>query len=202
MLRNELENHLRFADELFGESRLPESAEEILRAAFFVKLEASRFEGSVKENLLRATSDLENLAAKVRNGEMSSPEELASAFGQTQLLVSQQYAAKAEKAYENGKPVVAGRALKKAANGLERAYRWTGKKLDERTASVIKDTKEVADGIAKGVKTVVDKVNNPVAPIHKEFERYGENIVDRRPETKNQDFTGIIEVPPEEGLRK
>jgi len=201
LLRNEMESHFRQADDLFRQGRLEESAEEIRRGTVFVRIEAGRSEGEFKDGLLQLSSELESLAAGVKIGETTSTENIESLFGQAEYSLSRHHVARADKAYQRGDPVVAGRALKRAANGLERAYRWTGKKIDERTASVLKDTKEVADGIAEGVKTIVDKVNNPVTPISKEFERFGENIVDKRP-GKKRDFTEVLDDRPDKEPRK
>ncbi|MCB9782952.1 MAG: hypothetical protein H6751_08320 [Candidatus Omnitrophica bacterium] len=192
-LRDEMENHFLHSVDRIAENKFEEASREIRMGAVFVRAEAGRGESQYQDRLTSIAEDLERVALEIQSASEVHIDGLKELFGETEFLVSQHHAVRAQKAYDENNAIALGRAMVRAADGLERAYHWTGEKVSETTRSTIDKTKQVANDFLAKSKMVKDSVSTPLKPVNKEFEKFGEKINYKDPK---RDFTTIVVPKP------
>jgi hypothetical protein len=127
-LAGEAEHRFDQAASLFASGDVRGAASEIRAGAAFLRLETGRQHAANQAALESSADELEHLAGKVEHGEVSSRRELELAFGRADLALAEHYRAMAREAIANHQHDEAGRWLKAAADAVDDATRWTGRK--------------------------------------------------------------------------
>ena len=122
------------------------AAEEVRKADAFIRLEAARAAGDVKEELDSAGTDLNLLARDLDNSSVKSGTVLSQRFSRALYALAHSHQAKAREDWAHQAYTDAGHELKAAARSTENAASWIG-------AHAIADAREaVSEGGALGDK--------------------------------------------------
>ncbi len=129
----------------FLDGKLKESADEIRKAVSYMKLEVDRTGGRKEADVDASLGDLEGLADRVENGQVSSEKELNTAFARAHAALAEHHYANAREAWKKRNAKDTGNALKAAAKHLKLSLLWAGYKGEEIVADALKETVVVAD---------------------------------------------------------
>jgi hypothetical protein len=173
---NEPEEHFRNARESFLEKNAKAAAAQIRKGAAFLKLEASHATGEVKEALTASVGELERLAQGVEKGTVTSTQELRRAFARADQALAKQHFQDATESWSKKEIKKAGQELKSAANDVELASAWTGRKLDATTAAAIKDARAVAAKLTEDAGWTTGEVSKGLNAVGKKIENLGKQI--------------------------
>ncbi len=123
-LVQDVEHHFYEARVDFETKKFDEASDEILTAVTFLKLEANRAKGKEQEALVASIGELEQLADRVREGKVTSVEELHDAFARAQFALAMNSWVKAREAWMQQDFETATRALKASQAHLGHAIQW------------------------------------------------------------------------------
>ena len=125
-LIGEPEHDFHQAASLFTQGDHQGAASEIRASAALLSLEAGRGGAENRSGLSSSAAELDDLAARVERGDVSSGSELNLAFARADLALAAHYRGMADKALANKEHDNAGRWLKAAADSVNDAAGWAG----------------------------------------------------------------------------
>ncbi len=125
-LIGEPERHFDQAAALFIGGDNQGAASEIHAAAALIKIEAGREGGKGDQGLVSCADRLDQLAAEVGRGDVTSRRDLNLTFAQADLALAAHYRAMADSAIAAKQHDNAGRWLKAASDYVENASQWAG----------------------------------------------------------------------------
>jgi hypothetical protein len=140
----EADKRMAAAHESFMKREMNRAAEEIAKAAAYVRKEGEKVSAGAKSGMKKAGDDLDKLGQAVKKGTVKSGDELKRAFAKIDHEVAKAWHKTAEDARKSGKD--ASDALKQAGDGLESAAKWSGAKLKDGTQASVDGLKKVGAG--------------------------------------------------------
>jgi hypothetical protein len=164
------------AHEFFLKKDLKAAASEIRKGAEVLKKEVGNATEEGKKVLTASIQELEKLANDVEKGTVKSEKKLKDAFARADHALAQHHYLKASESWVKKETKNTGNALKNAAQHLEQAAKWSGRKLEAGSSEVVKGAREVADKLIKGTKWVAEEVSKGIKDIGNEISKIGEKI--------------------------
>jgi hypothetical protein len=152
------------------------AADEIHKAAAYLKSEADAATGKGKEALTASYRELEKLATDVEKGAVKSAKKLDAAFARSYKALAANEHVKSTEAWAKKEYKEAGKSLEMAANDLERGLSWSGEKVKTGTKKVIEESKVLSQKLKEGTDWVADKVSKGLKDIGNEIESFGKRI--------------------------
>jgi hypothetical protein len=152
------------------------AAFEIRKGAEVLKKEVGNATEEGKKVLTASMQELEKLANDVEKGTVKSEKKLKDAFARADHALAQHHYLKASESWVKKETKNTGNALKNAAQHLEQAAKWSGRKLEAGSSEVVKGAREVADKLIKGTKWVAEEVSKGIKDIGNEISKIGEKI--------------------------
>jgi hypothetical protein len=143
LMLNEPQQHFLEAAEDVAQKHYKGAAAEIRLAAGYLDMQASRT-GAASQQLTSQADQLRQLADRVEQGKVTSPDELAQAFARANKELAQHHEAIAQQAIQQKKPVKAGHDLDQAAMSLEQALVWMKQKPEGDTLTAIGNARAAA----------------------------------------------------------
>jgi len=140
---NEPQQHFLEAAEDVAQKHYPGAAAEIRLAAGYLDMQASR-RGGASQELTSEANELRQLADRVQQGKVTSPDDLAQAFAKANKQLAQHHESIAQQAVQQKKPVKAGHDLDQAAMSLEQALVWMKQKPQGDTLTAIGNARAAA----------------------------------------------------------
>jgi hypothetical protein len=153
------------AHESFMKKDMNKAAEEIGKAAAYVRKQADKVSAGAKSGMKKAGDDLDKVGQAVKKGTVKSGDQLKKAFAKADHEIAKAWHKTADDARKSGKD--ASDALKQAGDGLENAAKWSGAKLKDGTQASVDGLKKVGTG----AKLAADDVT-------KFFKGIGDGIAD------------------------
>jgi hypothetical protein len=170
------ETHFQKAHEFFLKKDMKAAASEIRKGAEVLKKEVGNATEEGKKVLTASIQELEKLANDVEKGTVKSEKKLKDAFARADHALAQHHYLKASESWVKKETKNTGNALKNAAQHLEQAAKWSGRKLEAGSSEVVKGAREVADKLIKGTKWVAEEVSKGIKDIGNEISKIGEKI--------------------------
>ena len=133
------------------------AAENIDKAADFVKKQSQHVAEGSKAGMEKAGADLDKLAEGVKNGTVKSGDELKAGFAKVDHEMATCWHNTADEARKQGKDSTAD--LNKAGASLAGAAKWSGHQLDEGTQKTLDEVKKAGEAAQNGVKAGADQVD-------------------------------------------
>ncbi len=170
------ETHFQKAHEFFLKKEMKGAASEIRKGAEVLKKEVGNATEEGKKVLTASIQELEKLANDVEKGTVKSKKKLEDAFARADHALAQHHYLKASESWAKKETKDTGNALKNAAQHLEQAAKWSGRKLEAGASEVVKGAREAADKLIKGTKWVAEEVSKGIKDIGNEISKIAEKI--------------------------
>lgn len=143
------------------------AAQEIRKGEAFVKLEASRASGDVKDSLNSSAQELEKLAVDTQRGTAKDVAEADSTFRRADHALAQSHQVKAKESWAKKETVRAGYEMKAAALLLEQSANWAGSEAKSGVSAVVKDTRTLAGKLTEGSRYAAEEVDKGIDELGK-----------------------------------
>jgi flagellar biosynthesis GTPase FlhF len=165
-----LEKQFHNARESFLKKDFHDAASEIRSAAAFLDKEEAKAAGESKRDLAGSAQDLRRLAETVEKKAVKSEKELDESFARAEYALARQYHTEASESWAKKEASQAGVRLKAAAGHLENALAWAGSRMEEKSSKVVRDAKDVAEKMEKGVGVAEFDVDKSLDAVKKEID--------------------------------
>jgi len=133
----------------FVDGKMDKSAEQIKKAANYVRKQEKTVAKGAAAGVKSAADDLDRLGAEVKKGTVKSADELKKTFAKVDHAMASAWYETAETEQKAGKDAT--RAAKTAGEGLEGAARWAGTKLDAGAQAAVDALRTAGRGARMGV---------------------------------------------------
>jgi hypothetical protein len=175
------DQHFKNAHDSFLSRDFKKTAEEIRKGAAFVKLEDMRATGDAQQSLNASTVELAKLADEASRGEVKDVKSLDKAFARADYALALSHRAKASEGWASKDATKAGYELRAAANYLEQGASRAGGDAESGVSAGVKDTRELAGKLIKGVSVASDDVGKVMETIGQEIGMLGKNVMYSKP---------------------
>ncbi len=146
-----------------------DSASEIRQASRILASEASKATEQGRQDLAESALELDQLADKVERKALRSEKDLDDVFARAEQSLAESYEAKASESKVRKDILQAGRDLRASATHLENALTWAGRRVDEESRRAIKDAREIAGKMEKGIEVAESRIDNAFEALRKEI---------------------------------
>jgi hypothetical protein len=155
--------HFQNAYAAFVAKDYDKSAQEIRKGEAFVKLEASRASGDVKQSLNSSAQELEKLAVDMTdNRKEKSTVEMDQSWGRADRALAQSHQVQAKGDWQKKETAQAGYEMKAAALNLEESAAWAGSEAKTGVSAVVRDTRLMAGKLTAGGEYAVGEVDKGI----------------------------------------
>jgi hypothetical protein len=175
-LIGESERNFRQAASLFATGDNQGAASQIRAGAALLRLEAGREHAENQSRLRSCADELDRLASKVQQGDVSSRSELNLAFARADLALAEHYRAMANEALAKKQHDNAGRWLKAAADAVDDATRWTGRNPPTMQAEARDQVHALETKIHSGANWTYDEGRKGVGYLGTQIEYLGSQM--------------------------
>jgi hypothetical protein len=140
------------AHESFVKGDTNKAADQIHKAAVYVKKEGDKVAKDAKGTVKKAGDDLDRLGREGKKGAVKSGDQLKKTFAQVDHQLAAAWHTTADEAKKAGKDST--NALKQAGAGLEGAAKWSGTQLKEGAQVSVDGVKKAGQGVKLGTEEV------------------------------------------------
>ena len=155
---DEPQRHFKDAVAAYAKKDYNAAATEIRKATGYLRLEADRATGTAKQELKGSVKQLDMLAASVERGAVREEQSVTKVFARADHALALAHRSKAAESWARRECDNAGYELKAAANGLESAASWAGRKEQADTSATVADIRELGDKLAGGATWTRDEI--------------------------------------------
>jgi hypothetical protein len=171
------EAHFRLAEQALLKKDYDLAAKEIHRAAGLLKLEATRAPVEGQNTLNASWQELNNLAAEVKSGSVTSAQRLCHPFAAAGYALAESHYLKTIQDWTENDPKNSGHELEASILNLTEGAEWAGHGAEFDSSLVIKDamalSKKLIDGelqTAKQISPEIRSVGNEIETLKKKNE--------------------------------
>ncbi|HOO39537.1 MAG TPA: hypothetical protein PK350_10975 [Deltaproteobacteria bacterium] len=164
------------AHESFLKKEYKESAAEIRKGANFLKKEVQSANDEGNKALSASIQELGKLADKVEKGAVKSDKELKDSFSRAEHALADNYYLKASESWARKETKETGHALSSAADHIELAAKWSGRKLETGESRAVSLGREVSDKLVQGTGYVSEEVNKSLTSMGDALSGLGKRI--------------------------
>jgi len=168
------------AHESFMKKDFKASATEIRKGADYLRKEAESAGSKGKRMLAASVKELDKLADSVEKGAVKSDKELKGAFSRAEQAVANNDYVKATDSWARKETKETGHALNAAAEHMEQAADWSGRKLKAGGAKTIEEGREVSGKLVKGTGYVSEEVDKALKSMGDAISGFGRKILPRK----------------------
>ena len=154
-----MEQNFQKAKQNFLQKDMKAAADEIRKAAAYLKSEADAATGKGKEALTASYQELEKLAGDVEKGTVASVKKLDAAFARSYKALATNSHVKSTESWARKEISNTGKHLETAADYLERGYAWTGEKMKAGTKKVVEESRVLSQKLKDDTGWVTSKVS-------------------------------------------
>ena len=171
-----IEQNFQKSKQNFLQKDMKAAADEIRKAAAYLKSEAEAATGKGKEALTASYRELEKLAGDVEKGAVTSVKKLDAAFARSYKALATNAHVKSTEAWAKKEINNTGKNLETAADSLERGFSWTGEKMKAGTTKVIEESRDLSKKLKEDTGWASDKVSKGLKDMGKEIEQFGKRV--------------------------
>lgn len=142
---------------------------DIRKAVSYLRLEAGRATGEVKQELDSSVAQLDRLATAVEKGAAKDQQSMARDFAKANHALALEHRSKAAESWAHKQYDKTGYELKAAAHGLESAASWAGREEKTDVSVTVAEIRALGDKLVSGATWTRDEVA-------KGFESLGNSI--------------------------
>ena len=172
----EPQRHFDSALALYAKKDFKGAANEVRRAAAYVRLESARAIGDVKTELDGAAAALQRSAHQLDTGAVKSAATLQQTFARADHALATAHRAKAAENWSRKAYDKAGYELKAAAHGVSAAAAWSTDTVKHSAATAATEAHATGDKLARGGVWARDEVARAFDALGKALDRVGESI--------------------------
>lgn len=172
----EPQRHFGNAVEAYTKKDYQTAATEIRKATGYVRLEAGRVTGDVKQALDSSVAELDRLAASVEKGTVKDEKVMDKAFANGNHALALARRSKAAELWTRKEYNGAGYELKAAAHGLESAADWASAGAKASASAAVADTRALGDKLASGGTWTRDEVAKGLESLGNALNELGHTI--------------------------
>lgn len=162
------------ANEAFLKNSMNKAAEQLSKAAAYVKKEADKVAAGSKEGVQKAGDALAKLGKDVKQGAVKSADDLKKTFAAVDHALAKAWHATADESKKAGKDATA--ALKKAGASLAGAAKWSGAQLHDGAQASLDAVKKVGTAAGKGMKAGAEEIDTWFKEIGQGIEDVGKKL--------------------------
>ena len=174
-----LEQNFQKAKQNFLQKDMKAAADEIRKAAAYLKSEADAATGKGKEALTASYQELEKLAGDVEKGTVASVKKLDAAFARSYKALATNSHVKSTESWARKEISNTGKHLETAADYLERGYAWTGEKMKAGTKKVVEESRVLSQKLKDDAGWVSSKVSKGLKDMGNEIETFGKRFASK-----------------------
>ena len=163
----EPDRHFQNAHRSFLAHDYQQAAQEIRKGEAYVKLEASRASGDVKQSLSSLAQELGKLADDTKRGTVKDVGEADDSFRRADSALAQSHQIEAKESWAKKETVQAGYEMKAGALLLEQSAGWGGGEAKTAVSAAVKDTRILAGELTEGGRYAVEEVDKGIDELGK-----------------------------------
>lgn len=163
--------------EKFMEKDMKAAANEILKAAAFLKLESSRANEEGKKSLDDSIKELEKTAEEVEKGNITDVEQLDNVFIRANTSLAKHHYLKALDASAENNFTEAAKELKAAVISLEGGASAIGRKMGKTSLAIMEKSRVLAEKLAKESRLVAEELGKALQEFGSEIEKFTKEIL-------------------------
>ncbi len=153
------------------------SAAEIRKGADYLRKGAESAGTQGKKMLTASGEELDKLADSVEKGAVKSDKKLKDAFSRAERAMANNEYVKATDSWARKETKETGHALNSAAEHMEQAAEWSGRKLKAGAAKAIKEGHEVSGKLVEGTSYVPEEVGKALKNMGDAISGFGKKIL-------------------------
>ncbi len=165
------------AHESFLKKNFNESATYVRKGAEYLRKDAESAGIHGKKMLMASVKELDKLADSIGKGAVKSDKKLKGAFSRAEHAVADNEYFKATDSWARKQTKETGHALNSAAEHMEQAADWSGKKLTAGADKAIKEGREVSGKLIEGAGYIPEEVNKALKSMKDAISGFGKKIV-------------------------
>jgi Do/DeqQ family serine protease len=166
-----LEKHFQNAKNYFESKDYGKAASEIRTGASVIKQEAERSAAEEKKTLTLEVEELEALANRIEKGTVKSVGEIGDSVSRAYSALADYYRTKASQSWSQKAVSQTGEYLKEAADYLEKAWQWSGRRIDAAAETAVRTAREVRDKTMAQTKWASEEVTNALDAMKAEISK-------------------------------
>jgi predicted lipoprotein with Yx(FWY)xxD motif len=174
--------HFNQAIEAFHNKETQTAANELRKAVAFLKIEAVAATGSAKTNLQTSINDLENLATRMAQGQITSESELNMVLARAQQALASHHFNRLSEAQANQDAVEAGYELKAVVTHLEQAQTLSGDRADAKISKQFDDMRALADELIAGHIPATVEIDQTLNSLTQEIGKLNQELMSQQAE--------------------
>jgi serine protease Do len=155
-----LEKHFQNAKTYFENKDYNRAASEIRAGAGIIKQEAEKSAAQGKETLTHEVEQLDALADRVQKGTVKSVNEISDSVSRANSALAEYFSSKASKSWSQKAAAETGEYLKAAADYLEKAWQWSGRRADTAAETALRAARKVGDKLQAQTSSASEEVTN------------------------------------------
>jgi len=174
--KGSLEQYFQKARQEYLQKDLKAAADEVHKAAAYLKSEAAAAKGKGKEALTASYREMEKLSDELKKGTVKSVKEIEMAFARAYNALATNSHVKSAEAWSKKEVQKAGEELDSAAEALGKAYTWAGQEVKAGTQKVISDAKELSRKLKEGAHQASADAGKALKDLGQEIKAFGQKI--------------------------
>jgi hypothetical protein len=172
----EHQHHFTDAVAAYAKKDYKAASVDIRKATGYMRLEAARASGEVKQELDNSVAELDTLAASVEKGAANEEQSMAMAFAKANHVLALEHRVKAGESFTRKAYDKAGYELKASAHDLESAAGWVGGEAKAGVSATVTDTRALGDKLASGGTWTRNEIANGLESLGNSINTLGQKI--------------------------
>jgi outer membrane murein-binding lipoprotein Lpp len=174
--KESVESYFQKARQDYLQKDMKAAAEEVHKAADYIKSEASAAKGKTKEALTTSYRELEKLSGELEKGTVKSVKKMEMAFARAYKSLATNSHVKSTEAWSKKEFKKVGDELETAVDELERGFAWAGQKAEAGTQKVFGESKELSKKLKEGASTASGEARKALKDMEDEIKTFGQKI--------------------------
>jgi len=166
---DQLDLHFQKVQDDLSRKNNADAAAELQKAAAFLEGEESRSTTDIKQRLGASAQELRQLAQQLAAGSSVPEEKIRQIFARAHHVLAQNYQQKASDSQAQNQTSDLGQDLQAAAEHLEKAWHWSGRKLEAAAKDVIERSKQLGAKIVQGTQWTVSETADSIKDLGNEI---------------------------------
>ncbi len=176
----EPQRHFLAAADAYAKRQFKAAADEVQKAAAYIRLEAARAMGAARQALADENADLQKLAQDLRSGVNVTDAALDRTFAKASHALALAHREQAARSWSSKAFDEAGYELKAAAHGLESAARWADAHGEAAIADATAGARALGEKLASGGVWAKAEVTNGFEALGNAINRLGQSVGSQR----------------------
>lgn len=175
-VQSSIEQTFQKAKKDYLEKNMNSASDQIQKGASYMKDEAAKSTDKGKEALAASARELEQLAADVKKGTVTSVKKMDESFARAYHALASDSHIKSTEAWTKKQTAKAGDALDSTTRYLEQGFTWAGQKVEAGTKEAMKKSKDLSVKLKNKSAVIAEDVGKGLKDTGNEIEKFGKRI--------------------------